>query len=76
MSDELYDFKEDCRDYYKQMEKAKKIVEQFPNHKTIFEIDNKEYTLQELYDKGVQLLWTEYFMCIIKAKLPSTLGDS
>lgn len=76
MSDELYDFKEDCRDYYKQMEKAKKIVEQFPNHKTIFEIDNKEYTLQELYDKGVQLLWTEYFMCIIKAKMPSTLGDS
>ena len=71
MSDELYNFEEDYRDYYKQMEKAKKIVEQFPNHKTIFEIDNKEYTLQELYNKGVQLLWSEYFICIIKAKLPS-----
>ena len=71
MSDELYDFEEDYRDYYKQMEKAKKIVDRFPNHKTIFEVDNKEYTLQELYDKGVQLSWTEYFMCIIKAKLPS-----
>ena len=40
MSDKLYDFEEDYRDYYKQMEKAKKIVDRFPNHKTIFEIDN------------------------------------
>lgn len=72
MSSELYDFEEDCRDYYKQKEKAKLIVDRFPDHKTLFKIENKEYTLKELYDKGVKQLWTEYFICIINTTLPSS----
>lgn len=76
MSSELYDFEEDCRDYYKQKEKAKTIVDRFPEHKTIFKIENREYTLKELYDKGVNQLWTEYFMCIIDAILPSSSTNS
>jgi hypothetical protein len=48
------------------MATAKLIMEKDPEREIYFEFDHKTYTARELFEKGKQLKWADYFVAIIE----------
>ena len=66
MSKELKDFEDEFSYYYSKMAIAKSIMEKDPEHEIYFKFDNKTYTARELFEKGKQIKWADYFVAIIE----------
>ena len=66
MSAELNDFEDEFRYYHSKMAIAKSIMEKDPEHKIYFKFDHKTYTARELFEKGIQIKWADYFVAIIE----------
>ena len=66
MSEELKDFEDEFHYYYSKMEIARSIMEKDPEREIYFEFDHKTYTARELFEKGKQIKWADYFVAIIE----------
>ena len=66
MSKELIDFEDEFHYFHSKMAVAKQIMEKDPEHKICFKFDNKIYTARELFQKGKQIKWADYFVAIIE----------
>ena len=66
MSAELKDFEDEFRYYHSKMAIAKPIMEKDPERQIYFKFHEKWYTAKELFERGQQIQWADYFVAIIE----------